>query len=212
MAFDYRSQNPSIRPIDEDRRSLDDLTSQIRLENLRIQDDLPVREDISFRDTLRVRDDGPLRETPRYRDDIQFRDSFRDNLRFRDDFRRCEEFPTRSEIRDLRYQNDIRRAEDAIRRDSLPLPRTRDPDYLPREPLSPLSFDKLPPPRVRDVEFQPRGDPNYLRRRPLSPPLARDVDLRPRGSLSFPLSSLVPDTQYQNIRNPFKRRDSLYRD
>lgn len=165
MYPDDRSQRSSLRSLDEDIRALDDTRAEVlKLENLRLQDDLRHREELRLQD-LRLQEEA--------------------NARLREDFRRLQDAPTREE---LRLRTDLRRAQDILRQDELPSPRMRDPEYLRRGSLSPVSFESMPPTRTRDFDY-PR-----------------------RGSLStLPLDQDVP---YQYVRNPFapRRREPLYRD
>jgi hypothetical protein len=165
MYADDRSQRSSLRSLDEDMRALDDTHAEVlRLENLRLQDDLRLREEANAR--LREEANARLREEA--------------NARLREDVRRFSEAPTREE---LRLRADLRRAQDTIRQDELASPRMRDPEYLRRGSLSPLSFESMPSPRAREFD--------YPHRRPLSP------------------VPLEPDMPFQYKRNPFapRRRD-----
>lgn len=159
------SQHSSFRSLDDEVRALDDTRAEVaRLERLRLQDELRRQEDIRIGHDLRMREEA--------------------NARLREDLKTFPPVPTREE---LRLRTNLRRVEDVLLQDELPSPRMRDPDYLRRGSLSPLSFDSVPPPRAR--EFYPG-----------------------RGSLS-PVS-LDHDLPYQYVRNPFapRRREPLYRD
>jgi hypothetical protein len=170
MYPDDHSQRSSLRSLDEEVRALDETRAEVvRLEHIRLQDELRQQEELRLRNELRMREEA--------------------NARLREDIRRYPEVPTRE---DLRLRTDLRRAQDTILQDELPSPRMRDPDYLRRGSLSPLSFDSMPSPRARDFEYPRRG--------PLSP---------------LPLDHDMP---YQYVRNPNtnpfapRRRQSLYRD
>ncbi len=148
MYPDDHSQRSSLRSIDDDVRALDDARAEVlRLENLRLQDDLQIQEERRRREDLRLQEEV--------------------NARLREDVRRFSnsEVPTREE---LRLRTDIRRAQNVIRQDELPSLRMRDVEYHRRGSLSPLSFDNLPSPRTREFD--------YARMEPLSP-LRLDNDL-----------------------------------
>jgi hypothetical protein len=206
MYPDDRSQRSSLRSLDEEVRALDETRAEVaRLEHLRLQDEIRQQEDLKLRNELRMREEAnarlreELRRFPEVptREDLRLREELRrfseaptrEELRLREELRRFPEVPTREE---LRLRTDLGRAQDTILQDELPSPRMRDPDYLRRGSLSPLSVDSMPSPRARDFEYPRRGS--------LSP---------------LPLDHDMP---YQYVRNPNsnpfapRRRQSLYRD
>lgn len=188
MYPDDHSQRSSLRSLDEEVRALDETRAEVaRLEHLRLQDELRQQEDLRLKNELRIREEANarLREELRRFPEVPTRE----DLRLREELRRFPEVPSRE---DIRLRTDLRRAQDTILQDELPSPRMRDPDYLRRGSLSPLSFDSMPSPRARDFEYPRRGS--------LSP---------------LPLDHDMP---YQYVRNPNsnpfapRRRQPLYRD
>jgi hypothetical protein len=212
-----RSLDEEVRALDETRAEVARLEHLRLQDELRQQEDLRLRNELRMREEANARLREELRRSPEVptRADLRLREelrrfseaSTREDLRLREELRRFPEAPTREDLRlreefmrfpevptreELRLRTDLRRAQDIILQDELPSPRMRDPDYLRRGSLSPLSFDSMPSPRTRDFEY-PR-----------------------RGSLS-PLS-LDHDMPYQYVRNPNpnpftpRRRQPLYRD
>jgi hypothetical protein len=128
-----RSQHSSIRSLDDEMRALD--AELLRLENLRLQDDIRRREDLRFREDLRLREEA--RRFPEYPTREELR--LRGNLRHAEDTIRQDELPS-LRMRDPEY----------LRRGSLSPARDFEYTYIPfRDPFAP---------RRRQEELRRRED------------------------------------------------------